>query len=472
MLLKKATLANNALSFKVHHANQLKVGKAYLEKIDFDVILIDLSLPDSKGIDTFISVQKAAGNTPIVIITGIDDEDTALKMVQQGAQDYLIKAEVNAAMLARSLRYAIERKRLWLELEEKSRALQASEASRRLMIDQNVDGVLIIDQKGTIQFANPAAENIFSRNRHELVGEQFKHFSNKNKNSQLDILRSDGTRIVIEMNLAEVDWEGSKAFLASLRDITEHQQAKKELSQKANELERRNMELDAFAHTIAHQIQGLLGHIIGYTSYLEMHYGPEMGAEGQDVLHRILRSGSKMSNVVSELLLLAQVDKKDAPLVPLNMKEIVAEACKRMGFNAEERHAQIIQPDIWPDVVGYPAWIEEAWVNYISNALKYGGTPPVIELGWEQDNCGMIRFWVKDNGQGLTAHEQRKLFKRHSRLLKTKVKGEGLGLSIVQRIISKCQGEVGVDGVPGKGSIFWFTLPLFEENKQRDANAA
>ena len=356
-LLKKATSAHNNLSFDLHHANQLKTGITNLKKREFDVILLDLSLADSQGTDTLINVQQTAGDTPIVVMTGLNDEDIALHMVQQGAQDYLVKGEVNAAMLARSLRHAIERKRLWLQLEEKSRALQASETG----------------------------------------------------------------------------------------------------------LERRNRDLDAFAHTMAHQIQNLLGHMVGYASYLEMHYGPDMDDEGRDVLYRILRSGNKMSNVVSELLLLAHVNKEDVPLAPLNMKRIVAEARKRMGFYAEERQAQFTQPDDWPDVVGYPAWIEEAWVNYISNALKYGGDPPVVELGWNQVDEKTIRFWVKDNGQGITEIEQQKLFIPHSRLLKTNVKGEGLGLSIVRRIINKCQGEVGVESVPSKGSAFWFTLPIRDE---------
>jgi signal transduction histidine kinase len=231
------------------------------------------------------------------------------------------------------------------------------------------------------------------------------------------------------------------------------------LARQAAELEKRNLELDAFAHTMAHQIQGLLGHIIGYTSYLEMHYGPDMDASGQKVIQRILQSGRKMSNVVNELLLLAYLDADDVPLTSLNMERIVNEARRRMAFNAEEAQAQFIVQDNWPHALGYAAWIEEVWVNYISNAIKYGGSPPIIKLSWKDMQNGMVRFSVTDNGIGIDETEKAKLFKRHSRLLQIDVKGEGLGLFIVKRFVSKCQGEVGVESAPGKGSRFWFSLP-------------
>jgi signal transduction histidine kinase len=250
------------------------------------------------------------------------------------------------------------------------------------------------------------------------------------------------------------------------KETTQHQ-----LSRQAEELAKRNLELDAFAHTTAHQIQGLLGQIIGYASYMEMNFEDKLGAEGRDVLSRILRSGNKMSNVVSELLLLSHVDKEDVPLIPFNMELIVAEARKRLSFITQEHQAQFIQPKNWPTIIGYPGWIEEAWVNFISNAIKYGGTPPIVELGWQENGDGMILFWVQDNGEGINDSEQKQLFKRHSRLLKIDVKGEGLGLFIVQQIIHKCQGEVGVESSPGTGSRFWFSLPA-ENNKPDESPPA
>lgn len=112
--------------------------------------------------------------------------------------------------------------------------------------------------------------------------------------------------------------------------------------------------------------------------------------------------------------------------------------------------------------LGYTHWVEAVWVNYISNALKYGGSTPIIELGANEQN-GMVRFWVRDQGPGIAPAEQRRLFVPFTRLRQVKhVEGHGLGLSIVQRIVTKLGGTVGVESAPGKGSLFYFTLPKLD----------
>jgi signal transduction histidine kinase len=163
------------------------------------------------------------------------------------------------------------------------------------------------------------------------------------------------------------------------------------------------------------------------------------------------------------------------------MAGIVAEACTRLQDLIKERKAEIILPETWPVAVGQQTWVEEVWVNYISNAVKYGGQPPRVELGWNEGGraCSeqsegikaegrnsspilhplAFTFWVRDNGPGLTPEEQARLFIPFTRLDKMHIKGHGLGLSIVRRIVEKLGGQVGVESEGGAGSTFWFTLP-------------
>jgi signal transduction histidine kinase len=140
------------------------------------------------------------------------------------------------------------------------------------------------------------------------------------------------------------------------------------------------------------------------------------------------------------------------------MHNIVQESLDRLNLMITERDAKITLPTEWPIVLGYSTWIEEVWVNYISNALKYGGNPPEITLGAMSQNDGYVRFWVEDNGNGLTEAERASLFTKFTRLSDKKIDGYGLGLSIVERIIKKCGGQVGVQSQVNKGSIFYFTL--------------
>ena len=143
----------------------------------------------------------------------------------------------------------------------------------------------------------------------------------------------------------------------------------------------------------------------------------------------------------------------------LDMAQIVTEARSRLSFMTEEYKAVFTVPEEWPVAMGYPSWVEEIWVNYISNAIKYGGKLPHVELGATVQEDGMIRFWVQDNGPGLTPEEQKKLFVPFTRLDQVRAEGHGLGLSIVQRIAERLGGNVGVESTVGQGSRFFFTLP-------------
>jgi signal transduction histidine kinase len=113
-----------------------------------------------------------------------------------------------------------------------------------------------------------------------------------------------------------------------------------------------------------------------------------------------------------------------------------------------------------PSAVGYGPWVEEIWSNYITNALKYGGNPPKLEFGADELDNGYVRYWITDNGRGLTLEEQQRIFVPFTRLGKTAhVEGHGLGLSIVQRITERLGGEARVESEPDNGSKFSFTLP-------------
>jgi len=231
------------------------------------------------------------------------------------------------------------------------------------------------------------------------------------------------------------------------------------LRQRTIELEVRNEDLAAFAHTVAHDLKNPLSYIVGFAEVLREDYATMSDEELQRCLHRIARSGRKMNDIIDELLLLAGVRQMEVEIGPLDMGAIVAEAQQRLADMIEEYQAEIVMPETWPVALGYGPWTEEVWVNCISNALKYGGQPPYVELGAEVQTDGMVCFWVRDNGPGLMPEAQARLFTPFTRLDESRAKGHGLGLSIVRRIVEKLGGRVGVESVVGQGSVFTFTLP-------------
>lgn len=244
-------------------------------------------------------------------------------------------------------------------------------------------------------------------------------------------------------------------------------------AQAYEEREKLVQELEAFAHTVAHDLKGPLSVLLGYVQLLQDTLANGLTPPILDLLDGISRSSWKMVNIIDELLLLASARKMETiPIGPLDMGAIVAEARTRLATSIEQAGAQIIAPDEWPVAVGYGPWVEEVWVNYLSNAIKYGGTPPRVEVGAALQPDGKVRFWVRDNGQGLSAEEQAQLFKEFARLNQVRVKGHGLGLSIVRRIIERLGGEVGVMGNPGGGSLFYFTLPVANPASEPATGAA
>ncbi len=246
------------------------------------------------------------------------------------------------------------------------------------------------------------------------------------------------------------------------RELIERVQAEEILRQHTGELETRNAELDAFAHTVAHDLKNPVSSVVGYADVLKRNYATLPEEVRVEFLDVITRNARKMASIIDELLLLSSVrGMGKLEMHPLEMGRIVAEARGRLLHLIEERRAEIVLPDHWPVAMGYGPWVEAIWVNYVNNALKYGGEPPRAKLGSTVHADGWIRFWVRDNGPGLSAEEQARLFTPFERLHEVRAQGHGLGLSIVQRIVKRLGGQVGVEssGLPGQGCEFYFTLP-------------
>lgn len=253
-------------------------------------------------------------------------------------------------------------------------------------------------------------------------------------------------RVVQRTAALEASHEEKEKALHALREYTD-------------ELQVQNAELDAFAHTVAHDLHGPLSILIGLADLLMFEDDPLSEEIQQEYLERIIQQGYKMHTIIREILLLASVRKAEVQKEPItNMDIIVADALSRVRRLVEEHQAQVVLPQNWPPALGYGPWLEEVWTNYLSNGVKYGGRPPHLEVVVSSAN-GMVRFGVKDNGRGLSAEESKRLFTPFTRLHQVRISGHGLGLSIVQRIMDKLDGRAGVISQPGEGSCFYFELP-------------
>ncbi|MBN1426270.1 PAS domain S-box protein [Candidatus Fermentibacteria bacterium] len=352
----------------------------------------------------------------------------------------------------------------------------------KVAFEQSGNTIVITDPEGTILYANPRFEATTGYTLEEAKGQNPRIL----KSGELDDAayralwetissgriwrgefhnrRKDGSLYWEAATIAPVvDEEGRITnYIAIKEDITVRKEAQESLRKYAVELESQNAELDAFAHTVAHDLKGPVGALVGFSELLAD--SPEMREEERSgMLNHINQTGWQMTRIIDALLLLSATRRKKVEIAPLDMGRIIAGVRHRLDNMVQQHGADIVEPESWPRALGYGPWVEEVWVNYLSNAVKYGGRPPRIELGAEATAEGTVRFWVRDNGAGLSPAEQSRLFLPFTRLHQVSVEGHGLGLSIVCRIVERLGGETGVESGVGEGSLFFFTLPQAAE---------
>lgn len=162
VLIREMLKEVKSTEFKVKHAHILSEGMEYLLKEDFDIILLDLALPDSTGIKTFTITNEHAPELPIIILTGLSDEEFAIKAVGEGAQDYLVKGEVDSRLLDRSMKYAIERN----IIEDK---LKRSEERYRIMVEKTQSGIFLINPFNKLNYVNHQMADMLGYKVKEMI---------------------------------------------------------------------------------------------------------------------------------------------------------------------------------------------------------------------------------------------------------------------------------------------------------------
>ncbi len=481
--------------YKVETASNNYDGLEMCRQKMYDVVIVDQAVSTQDGLEIIRTLSTTVEKpTSTIVVASAGEEKAAAEAMRLGASDYIIKDEdggylelltsvIEQVLMQRRL--ADEKSRAEKELERNLVQIERAKQEWETTVDSLNQFVCLLDFHGRIIRANRTVERWELINVLDVRGRTLQDLLNleidwPNVRDKL----AQGESIIFETNDSNINrylyvqirpissqTTRRQLTLTSfaavvVQDITRRKEAEEALRRHAEELQARNEELDAFAHTVAHDLQSPLGLMIGFAGALNKHYDIMAMDEIMLYLEKIMETGTKMSKIIQELLMLASLRQEEVELQPIDMRDLVQESQIRLSAMIEERQAEIIVPEEWPIALGYAPWVEEVWVNYISNGLKYGGNPPRLELGAAAAEGDMVRFWVSDNGPGLTPEEQNLLFKPFRRLGKERVKGHGLGLSIVQRIIEKLGGYAYVEseGIEGRGSVFGFTLPLMTDH--------
>lgn len=274
---------------------------------------------------------------------------------------------------------------------------------------------------------------------------------------------------VLHCNIRQLDatrqpWIHGTLFIMAIDNITDLTITQRSLQNKIEELERQNQALDAFAEMVAHDLKNPISSMMGFASLIEQYHERMSPEELVENARAVIESGRHLKRTIDSMLLLTGADRgMQVTVEPLNMHRIVESVKRSLDDLIQESQARVNLPTDWHTAQGYAPWIEAIWMNYISNAIKYGGNPPVIRLGSEQLDDGRVHFFVEDNGVGIAEPHRQSVFQPYTRLSTAtggrEIEGSGLGLSVVLRVVERLGGEVTVDSEPGQGSRFGFILP-------------
>ena len=360
---------------------------------------------------------------------------------------------------------AVEHKRV----EE---VLRESEEKYSKLVENSLTGIYI-DQDEKIVFANNRLADIYRYPREELIGIESWRLVHPEDRSLTDKTRTrrlkgeeappeyeargltkDGETIWIKRRNTSIEYKGRPAILGNAVDITEQKQAEEEL-RKINE------DLKNFVYVVSHDLKTPIISIQGFSSRLLKNYQEKLGEKGRVYLEHIKTSGRRMEVLVSDLLALSKIGRVVSNLKDISSYEIVKNLTSDLQDRVKEKGIELVVAHNLPTISCDGERIYQVFQNLLVNAIKFMGDTesPQIEIGYA-DMGDFHQFSVRDNGIGIDPKYHRRIFEIFHRLKKIEdEEGTGIGLAIVDRIVTGHDGKVWVESEKGKGATFYFTLP-------------
>ena len=211
-------------------------------------------------------------------------------------------------------------------------------------------------------------------------------------------------------------------------------------------------EMQRFSQLVAHDLRSPLSNILLSAQLLQ-----QDASLAEDLSPQIEQTAESMSHIIDAMMVLAELHHPTPPLSKIDMLHIASQAVDMLAPMIRDVKAEIDIAEELPNTRGVPAWVLQLWLNFIGNGIKYGGKPPRLKVGGELVSEHRVRFWVQDNGPGLTHEQQAVVFNAYKRGEGSS--GHGLGLAIAKRIVERLDGTVGVESNRDEGARFFFELP-------------
>lgn len=368
------------------------------------------------------------------------------------------------------------------ERKRMEQALRNREEYFRLLTEKSSDVISILDTNGMILYASPSAELILGYEPSAIIGKNvFELIHPDDRQSVIDILEyaisNPGKSLTIECRIQHKggSWRylesvGRNLFhepvvsgiLVNSRDITDRKQAEHELEKKTEELKRSNAELEQFAAAASHDMREPLRTITGFLKLLSKRYKGKLDEKADEYIDFTVDSVNRMDMLLKEMVELSRLGAKPQRLKPVNCTVVLEKAIHDLRSAIEESSAEITY-DLLPTVVANESQIARLFQNLIGNSIKFRSEEKLrIHVSAEQrDNEWVFSF--RDNGIGIDPQFFKRIFVVFQRLhTRDEYEGTGIGLALCKKIVELHGGRIRVESEPGKGSVFYFSLPVAE----------
>ncbi|SKB55375.1 His Kinase A (phospho-acceptor) domain-containing protein [Salegentibacter holothuriorum] len=292
-------------------------------------------------------------------------------------------------------------------------------------------------------------------------------FSSALELSEQTLLAIDKQKNELALKLAKAVRELSVEIEEKEKNVTELAKVNEQLAfeikekeKRTTELEAVNKELEAFSYSVSHDLRAPLRAIAGFSEVLSADYNEELDEDAKLYFSEIIRNVKKMGDLIDNLLDFSRLSKQNFFRVSVNVEEIIRDLITDQNEMESEREVSVEVKSL-PVIKGDKNMLKQLFFNIISNAFKYTGKrkDAVIEIGSYLEANQQV-YYVKDNGAGFDSRYYNKLFGVFQRLHSSnEFEGTGVGLAIVQKIVSKHDGRVWADGKVGEGACFYIALP-------------
>jgi PAS domain S-box-containing protein len=372
---------------------------------------------------------------------------------------------------------------------ERTTALQQSEQRLRVIMDNTVDGIIVINAQGTMESFSRSAARMFGYEAAEVVGRNVAVLMPEPYRSRHDDYlgrylesgmaraigierevrgrRKDGTTFAMEIAISEVGHEGARLFTGLVRDITERKRVQQELVEAWKAADAANTAKSEFLSSMSHELRTPLNAILGFAQLQRDYSDQPLSEEQRTSIEQIYDGGQHLLTLINDVLDLSKIEsgKIELSLEPLDAERTVHESLTLVQPLADDRGIAVAVRNPVPDglqVLADKGRVKQILLNLLSNAVKYNRENGTVTLNAVETETGLLRISITDAGPGIPADRHHEVFRPFSRLGMegSNIEGTGIGLTISRQLVESMGGSLDFDSGAGEGSTFWFELPI------------